>query len=208
MPPPTPPPPNRKPPGFNPQPKPIGPPKMTAGQKASRDARNPKLPVNANQAIKAGETGKGHMNSRHVNITPGQMVDKTLGKNPGDKAFNPAKAQPVATKFASKTQGNKAVSAVMNTPAGKQALAHAAKQPIGTVSGRLTATIPKPINAQAMSRPAPVNVNGKKVIPAGPPHFTSQKTKTIGFRVENTPKGPGIHTAFPVIAKPGAPKKK
>ena len=208
MPPPPPPPHGKKAPGLNPNPKPIGPAKMTAGQKAARDARvGPRVPANANQFIKAGEAGKGHVRSKHVGQSGAALVDRTYGKDPGMAGADPRKQKQHATS-ATASQTRKALDEALKKPHVQQALKQIAKQPVGTVGKPVTVTLKKPMQVTMASRPASVKVGGQKVWPQGPVHLRPVTVKKIDLIPENTAKGPGAHTLYPTPQKPGGAKKK
>lgn len=200
----SPPMPPKKAPPPPPKPKPIGPAPMTPAQKAARDARQgPKLPAGPNEARQRAEVfGKGHEKARHIAITPHQMMDRLHGKDPGKATANPNNIKEVVTKYSTQSQANKAGRQVLASPQAQAALKAVAKQPVGTVSNKVSVTLKKPVTINVMRGPAPVKVGGKRVLPEGPPNFTTQQTRTVEFRAENTTKGPAIHTSFGVPKKP------
>lgn len=173
---------------------------MSQGSNPTKGPKSIPLKTQGNKAIKTGDSAGGHTASRHVTITPGQMIDRLHGKDPEDKKYKEKQRKQEVTAFGSKAQANKAVGAAINSPKAQAKLSTTKE---GATTGPFQVKLDKPVTMTTMKGPAPVKVGNKMMPTQGPAQMIKTTTNKVMVDLRKTGSGTGTHTAYPV-----PPKKK
>jgi len=146
------------------------------------------------QALVKGRSAGGHDDTRHIGITPGQMIDRLHGKDPDTS--KKGKKKDVVTKFSSVEQSNKAANRAMKDPKVKEEFERIKDLGPSAIGKPVTVTLKKPVEIQEMRGPKMIKVDGKKVQPQGPANFVTKKVNKVTVIPRNTPSGPGFHSNY------------